>query len=62
MKNEMEDSKQAVLFVNKKKAPRRGQKNFALREALALASPNRPCNKSFLLLFFKKESLSYVLS
>jgi hypothetical protein len=58
MKNEMEDSKQAVLFVNKKKAPRRGQDNFDLRGVLAPRLPQPPFNRRFLLLFFKKEVLS----
>jgi hypothetical protein len=45
---------QALLFVNKKK-----QKNFDLLRAVATPTPMPPRIKSFLLLFFKKEVLSY---
>jgi len=46
--------KEALLFLKKKK-----QKNFHLRRALATVSPTPPVSESFLLLFFKKEALSF---
>jgi hypothetical protein len=48
-------SKQALLFVNKKK-----QKNFDLWD-LAEALPKPVVNKNFLVLFFKKEPLTSCL-
>jgi hypothetical protein len=44
--------KQALLFLQKKK-----QKNACFRRAVAPASPIPTINKSFLVLFFKKEPL-----
>jgi hypothetical protein len=49
-------SKEALLFVNKKK-----QKNFVLR-ALASLVPTPARTKSFLVHFFKKEPLAYLPS
>ncbi len=49
-------AKQALLFVNKKK-----QKNFVLR-AVATAWPTPTVNRSFLVLFFKKEPRASVSS
>jgi hypothetical protein len=46
--------KQALLFLKKKQ-----QKNFCLRWALATALPQPAVNKSFLVLFFKKEPLPF---
>jgi hypothetical protein len=37
------------------------QKNSYLLEAVARPLPTPPTSKSFLLLFFKKEALSYLL-
>ncbi len=48
-------AKQALLFLKKKK-----QKNFDSLRAVATPTPHPTINKSFLLLFFKKEALSYV--
>ncbi len=48
----MEKRKQALLFLQKKK-----QKNFVLWD-LALLLPTPAVNRSFLVLFFKKELLS----
>jgi hypothetical protein len=44
---------QALLFLKKKQ-----QKNFCLRWAVALPTPAG--NKSFLVLFFKKEPLGFL--
>jgi hypothetical protein len=52
----LERSKQALLFLKKKK-----QKNFYLLWALARKVPTPPVSKSFLLLFFKKEALPFLL-
>jgi hypothetical protein len=49
----MHGRKQALLFLQKKK-----QKNSYLPRAVAPQSPTPLANKSFLLLFFKKEALS----
>jgi hypothetical protein len=49
--------KEALLFLKKKK-----QKNFYLLGALAGWLPKPAVSKSFLLLFFKKEALAFLLS
>jgi hypothetical protein len=52
------EGKKGLLFL-KKKAPRLGkQKNFC-SGGCGVAVANAPRSKSFLLLFFKKEALSY---
>jgi hypothetical protein len=47
--------KQALLFLQKKQ-----QKNSYLLGVLATAGQNPATNKSFLLLFFKKDALSFL--
>jgi len=47
-----EQRKEALLFVNKKK-----QKNFICFWPLAVPTPREAEQKSFLVLFFKKERL-----
>jgi hypothetical protein len=49
----MKKAKQALLFLQKKK-----QKNSYDLRAMAPPSPTPTVNKSFLLLFFKKEALA----
>jgi hypothetical protein len=53
----MREGEQDVLFLQKK-----NQKNSCLRWDLAPASPTPSVNKSFLLLFFKKEALPLLLA
>ncbi len=53
----MRKDKQDVLFLQKK-----NQKNSYLRWDLAPAPPTPAVNKSFLLLFFKKEAFALILA
>jgi hypothetical protein len=48
--------KVSASFLKKKK-----QKNFCFLRALAWSTSKPPVNKSFLLLFFKKEALSFLV-
>jgi hypothetical protein len=50
----MRKVREDVLFLKKK-----NQKNFWSLGALASAEPQAAVNKSFLLLFFKKEALPF---
>jgi hypothetical protein len=57
----MKESKQALLFVNKKTARRERQKNV-INSAPGCATARCQSNKSFLVLFFKKELLALLLA
>jgi hypothetical protein len=56
------ERKQALLFLKKKKRAAGRQKNFRSWGRVPLRWPTPAVSKSFLLLFFKKEALTCLLS
>jgi len=53
---------QELLFLKKKKRAAGRQKNFRSWGRVPLRWPTPAVSKSFLLLFFKKEALTFLLS
>jgi hypothetical protein len=54
------ESKQGLLFLKKKNRAAGRQKNFCYGGRLPVLGPEPAVSKSFLLLFFKKEALSFL--